>query len=548
MAIEKQINIVVKETGLDTVQKQVNSLDNSLEDLSSTQKGLVTSMKGSTNSVLENGGAMGLLNDATGGLAMTVKDAVEASVLFTKSQKAAAIGQSIYTTVVGTSTGAMKAFRIALAATGIGAIVIALVALIANFDKVKEAVLNVVPGLAKVGDFISNIVENITDFIGITSEAERALADLTAQADKSLAMNKKFVQEQGDILNEYTKAKIDAKNRYLEAIKEEGADQTALANRLNRELVAIDKKHNDDLAKVRKEKQDKIDDEAEKAREKKRIASEKEIADEKARLQKLADEKLALDMKSAEDAINILNQLKENVETPAQKEQREFEEKKAILEANNLSTEELTRQHLEKLALIKKETDDKKAQDDKEAKEKEIAAEKALAESKLAIQNSTLDTVSAGVGLLKSLGEKSKAVQKATLIAENAAGIAKTVINTVAANAKSVAASPLTAGQPWVTLNTVSAGIGIASSIAATAKGLSALGGGGNAGGGSSLPSGGSAPSAPSFNLVQGTGTNQIAQGLANQTRPLKAYVVGSDVTNQQQLDRNIVQGATLGG
>jgi len=163
MAIEKQINIVVKEQGLDTVQKQVNKLDASLENLSDTQASLGKSMQNSSNSVLENGGAMGLLNDATGGLAMTVKDAVEASVLFTKSEKAKSIVTAISTTVVGASTGAMKAFRIALAATGIGLIVIGLGLLVANFDKVKKAVLNLVPGLAQVGEFIGNIIENITD-------------------------------------------------------------------------------------------------------------------------------------------------------------------------------------------------------------------------------------------------------------------------------------------------------------------------------------------------------------------------------------------------
>ena len=91
MAITKEVNIVVKEIGLDKVQNQVNKLENSIEDLSDTQVGLAKSMQSSSNSVLENGGAMGLLNDATGGLAMTVKDAVEASVLFTKSQKAASM-------------------------------------------------------------------------------------------------------------------------------------------------------------------------------------------------------------------------------------------------------------------------------------------------------------------------------------------------------------------------------------------------------------------------------------------------------------------------
>ena len=45
-----------------------------------------------------------------------------------------------YNVVVGTSTGLMKAFRIALAATGVGALVFGLAALVENFDKVKDAI------------------------------------------------------------------------------------------------------------------------------------------------------------------------------------------------------------------------------------------------------------------------------------------------------------------------------------------------------------------------------------------------------------------------
>ena len=70
-------------------------------------------------------------------------------------------------------------------------------------------------------------------------------------------------------------------------------------------------------------------------------------------------------------------------------------------------------------------------------------------------------------------------------------------------------------------------------------------------GGGSSMPAMPSAPSAPpaapSFNVVGTSGVNQIAQGLGNQS-PVQAYVVGSQVTTQQSLDRNIVRTATLGG
>jgi hypothetical protein len=52
----------------------------------------------------------------------------------------AAIAQKGYNLVVGTSTGALKAFRLALAATGIGALVVGIVLLIENFDKLKDAI------------------------------------------------------------------------------------------------------------------------------------------------------------------------------------------------------------------------------------------------------------------------------------------------------------------------------------------------------------------------------------------------------------------------
>ena len=50
---------------------------------------------------------------------------------------------------------------------------------------------------------------------------------------------------------------------------------------------------------------------------------------------------------------------------------------------------------------------------------------------------------------------------------------------------------------------------------------------------------------APSFNVVGTSGANQIADVVASQ-EPVKAYVVSSDVTTAQALDRNIVESATL--
>ena len=48
--------------------------------------------------------------------------------------------QKAYNVVVGESTGLMKGFKIALAATGVGLLVVGLVALIENFDKIKDAI------------------------------------------------------------------------------------------------------------------------------------------------------------------------------------------------------------------------------------------------------------------------------------------------------------------------------------------------------------------------------------------------------------------------
>lgn len=182
------------------------------------------------------------------------------------------------------------------------------------------------------------------------------------------------------------------------------------------------------------------------------------------------------------------------------------------------------------------------------AKNKEIEIAQAEADAKAAIQTAVLDNISGGLGLLKELGDKNKGIQKAAIIAENAVGIARIILNTQAANAKSVAASPLTAGQPWVTVNTISGALSVASSILATKKALSALGGG-SVGSAPSMKGGGgggSAEPAPQFNVVGNSGINQVAQTLGSQ-QPVQAYVVANNVTTAQALDRNIIQNASIG-
>jgi hypothetical protein len=462
-------------------------------------------------------------------------------------QKALSAATAIQTFVTNGATLSAKALRGALIATGVGALVIGIGLLIANFDKVKKVVLNLVPQLAMVGDVVMSIVNAVTDFVGATSEAERANDRLMKSAKNSIALNKKYLAEHGSQLDEFTKQKIAAKDKYNEAIQEENADRVALAKELNRELANIDKARQDESDKKAKEEQDKIDAKNKEARDKRK--------EERDRLKKEAQD-IANNAKKANEEIS---------KTDLERLTEKYEKELAILKKQKVSTLDLEIKFLndkndlalkqqeinykidEENARIKKEADDKKIEEDKKAKEEEIAREQAVADAKLSIQNAQLDNVSAGIGLLKTVFEKNKAIQKGLLIAENAAGIAKIIINTMAANAKALALGPVLA-PPTILANNITAGISVASSIAATAKGLSALGGGGSTGGGSLPSGGGQAPAPPQFNIVGQSGTNQLAQTIAGQqNKPIEAFVVSSAVTTSQALDRNRVKTATFG-
>jgi hypothetical protein len=66
----------------------------------------------------------------------------------------------------------------------------------------------------------------------------------------------------------------------------------------------------------------------------------------------------------------------------------------------------------------------------------------------------------------------------------------------------------------------------------------------GGAGGGTG---GGAAPQAPAFNIVGSSGVNQLSDAIAGQeNRPVRTYVVASDVSTAQELDRNIIESASL--
>jgi hypothetical protein len=58
---------------------------------------------------------------------------------------------------------------------------------------------------------------------------------------------------------------------------------------------------------------------------------------------------------------------------------------------------------------------------------------------------------------------------------------------------------------------------------------------------------GGGGASAPSFNVVGNSGVSQIGQTLNQEQEPIQAYVTSGNVTSAQELDRNIVETASIG-
>ena len=144
--------------------------------------------------------------------------------------------------------------------------------------------------------------------------------------------------------------------------------------------------------------------------------------------------------------------------------------------------------------------------------------------------------------------------------------IGKIVVNTGIANAKAVAASPLTLGMPWVAINSISGALGIAGAVAAGAKAIQQINSSdsGSPASGTTIPSsagGGEAapvaePTLPTLptttapiitGSTQASANTQLAATIANTTgNPVRAYVVGSDITSQQALDRRTNSAATF--
>lgn len=228
-----------------------------------------------------------------------------------------------------------------------------------------------------------------------------------------------------------------------------------------------------------------------------------------------------------QDELEKLKELKDIAE-----QEKELEETRLQNQINRLGVGTQARQDAEQQLADFQQQKKLEINDlDKKIKKEEEAREEALKNQKLQLAADTFGSIA------QLLGENTKAGK--------AAGIAQALINSYLGFTQ-VLAAPSTLPEPFGSIQKAISAAGIlASGLQTVKKIVSTKTPGGEAGSASASTS---APAPPQFNVVGASPENQLAEVLGDQQKqPVKAFVVSNEVSNAQALDRNIIEGASIG-
>lgn len=232
----------------------------------------------------------------------------------------------------------------------------------------------------------------------------------------------------------------------------------------------------------------------------------------------------------AEAAIEAELNIQKQLTLEEQLNKKLYESRLASLELQKSQYTEGTQAYQDMVNEINVLNAERTAQEKEEGR-KRTELERQVQEAK--VQTST-EALSALSGLVQAFAGDNEKAQRRAFMVNKAAGIANAVINTSQAVTKALAET--TDVTPTQSLRFANAAIAAANGVAQVAtiarQQFQASGGVD-----SNIQRPTSASTSPQFNLVGSTGQNAILESL--QRNPVKAYVVGSDVTSQQQLDRN---------
>ena len=443
-----------------------------------------------------------------------------------------------------------------------------------TINKVGESVSDLTNELIREGKIAARIADQRAkadkldrDLIIERANANRDRADLL---NKAADRENKNVQEKIGFLKEAGKIEEDITN------KEIAAAQLRLQAKIAENEQANSTK--DDLLEEANLKARLIDLETAKLRKAKMVTTQIATLNAEARATEAAagaaqvlkdKEKDAAELEAAKKLADLKKQIKD-AEAVSEDERRALELEKirtnyeALIlaaEENNIVTDELKAARDEMLLEKQLQFDEQDA-----ARKQSLAdAEKAIAEQKIAMQNKVLDDLIAIGGAETKFGQAMLIAKQLLLAKELIMSIKKTLFKAQAAATDNVieasgaavstasgAAKTASVGFPQnipLIIGYAAQAAGIISAIKkAMSAAKSATKGVGPPAPDLQTPTPGSSTMPPAFNIVGQSDTNQLADAIGGQEQqPIQAFVVSSEVTTAQELDRNIIDGASIG-
>jgi len=285
--------------------------------------------------------------------------------------------------------------------------------------------------------------------------------------------------------------------------------------------------------------------------------------------EKATDEQKEIERKRAEEVQKIREKLfkeQRDLDAKTEEEKLQLGRTRALLELDNIKLNVTERRELElqinnlydqkeaELAIV--QSDKATALAEKQAAEQKKIDEKALAdkllidEAKIQSQFQLVALYSEAMRAISFIFERGTAASKAAAISEVAINAGLGFANALTIAQKSASATGPAAAFAFPVfyasqIASVLGAVGQAKNILSTVKGGSNLPFINGPRGGSTQTA--SNISAPSFNIVGQSGTNQLAESIGSQEKkPLKAYVVSGDVTTAQAMERNIIASASI--
>jgi hypothetical protein len=278
-----------------------------LKDLSKVTEELKSSFKGLIGTTAQKTAATNSDTTATGANAAANTAQASATTASSLASRAAAVS--------------LKVLRGAMISLGIPALIIGLVAVVQNFGAIKDAVLNAIPGLGKIASTIGGLVQGVTDFVGITSKANReldALTKSTSARNQTIDTQIKLLTAQGGKEKEIFELKRKQTQQEIQDLiasdrldgkttEERQKRRTELLNNLTFETAAYNKKEADEAKAAAEKQAAEAKTRAEKAKAEQEKINEEKLAAEK----KLAEEQKELQEKTAAEDTEFAKRLNE---------------------------------------------------------------------------------------------------------------------------------------------------------------------------------------------------------------------------------------------